>query len=71
MVFKYFLTVCDLAFHSLNIVFCNAKVLNFDEVQIHPFFFIDYAFDVIRSLSCKDGLNKGQKWYGPNRSQRY
>ena len=22
-------------------------------------------------LSCKDGLNKGQKWYGPNRSRRY
>ena len=20
--------------------------------------------------SCKDGLNKGQKWYGPNRSRR-
>ena len=22
-------------------------------------------------FSCKDGLNKGQKWYGPNRSRRY
>ena len=21
--------------------------------------------------SCKDGLNKGQKWYGPKRSRRY
>jgi len=20
---------------------------------------------------CKDGHNKGQKWYGPNRSRRY
>ena len=20
---------------------------------------------------CKDGLSKGQKWYGPNRSRRY
>ena len=20
-------------------------------------------------ISCKDGLNKGQKWYGPNRSK--
>ena len=20
------------------------------------------------SISCKDGLNKGQKWYGPNRN---
>ena len=24
-----------------------------------------------REISCKDGLNKGQKWYGPNRSRRY
>ena len=21
--------------------------------------------------SCKDGLYKGQKWYGPNRSRKY
>ena len=23
------------------------------------------------NISCKDGLNKGQKGYGPNRSRRY
>ena len=23
------------------------------------------------NVSCKDGLNKGQKWEGPNRSRRY
>ena len=23
------------------------------------------------NISCKSGLNKGQKWYGPNRSRRY
>ena len=23
------------------------------------------------NVSCKDGLDKGQKWYGPNRSRRY
>ena len=23
------------------------------------------------NISCKDGLNKGQKWYGLNRSRRY
>ena len=23
------------------------------------------------NISCKDELNKGQKWYGPNRSKRY
>ena len=21
--------------------------------------------------TCKDGIHKGQKWYGPNRSRRY
>ena len=24
-----------------------------------------------RNISCKDGLDKGQKWYGLNRSRRY
>ena len=24
-----------------------------------------------KGTSCKDGLDKGQKWYGPNRSRRY
>ena len=24
-----------------------------------------------RNISCKDELDKGQKWYGPNRSRRY
>ena len=23
------------------------------------------------NISCKDGLDKGQKWYGPTRSRRY
>ena len=23
------------------------------------------------NISCKDGLNKGQKWYGPNKTRRY
>ena len=23
------------------------------------------------NISCKDGLDKGQKWYGPNRSRNY
>ena len=23
------------------------------------------------NISCKDEQNKGQKWYGPNRSRRY
>ena len=24
-----------------------------------------------RNISCKDELDKGQKWYGPDRSRRY
>ena len=27
--------------------------------------------ETAREYSCKDGLDKGQKWYGPNRSIRY
>ena len=27
--------------------------------------------DIKRTLHCKDGLDKGQKWYGPNRGRRY
>ena len=27
--------------------------------------------DIKGRISCKDGHNKGQKWYGPNRSRRY
>jgi len=26
---------------------------------------------VIGNISCKDGHNKKQKWYEPNRSRRY
>ena len=27
--------------------------------------------DTKGTISCKDGFDKGQKWYGPNRSRRY
>ena len=27
--------------------------------------------DTKGNFSCKDGLDKGQKWYEPNRSRRY
>ena len=27
--------------------------------------------EIPRDISCKDRLDKGQKWYGPNRSRRY
>ena len=26
--------------------------------------------EIPRESSCKDGLNKGQKWYGPNRRRK-
>ena len=26
---------------------------------------------ISENIQCKDGLDKGQKWYGPNRSRRY
>ena len=27
--------------------------------------------EIARDISCKDGLDKGHKWYGTNRSRRY
>ena len=27
--------------------------------------------EIPRNISCEDELDKGQKWYGPNRSKRY
>ena len=27
--------------------------------------------DTKGTISCKDGHNKGQKWYGPNRRRKY
>ena len=27
--------------------------------------------EIRRNISCRDGHNKGQKWYRPNRSRRY
>ena len=27
--------------------------------------------EIPREHSCKDGHDKGQKWYGPNRCKRY
>ena len=28
-------------------------------------------FEILGSISCKNVHNKGQKWYGPNRSRKY
>ena len=27
--------------------------------------------EIPRNISCQDGHNKGQKWYGPKRNRRY
>ena len=34
-------------------------------------FLVKKIRDTHGNISCKDGLNKGQKWYEPNRSRRY
>ena len=33
--------------------------------------FSSRKFENQGNISCKDGLDKGQKWYGPNRNRRY
>ena len=43
--------------------FSSCSVLNLSQYQEN------YRYQ--GNISCKDGLNKGQKWYGPNRSRRY
>ena len=43
----------------------NAKFLSF----FLSFFF--FCKKMQGNISCKDGHNKGQKWYGPNRSRKY
>ena len=30
-----------------------------------------FKIEIPRNFSCKDGHNKGEKWYEPNRSRRY
>ena len=32
---------------------------------------ISRKLEIPREIFMQDGLNKGQKWYGPNRSRRY
>ena len=40
-------------------------------ILFHPLFLLPSIFPSISVFPCKDGLNKEQKWYGPNRSRRY
>lgn len=44
---KIFLLACGLSFHSLNSVFDTIKVVNFYEVQLWIFPFMDHSFSVI------------------------
>ena len=44
---KIFLLACGLSFHSLNSVFHTIKVVNFYEVQLWIFSFMDHSFSVI------------------------
>jgi len=37
----------------------------------NPWLWVIYNQFRRMNISCKDGLDKGQKWYGPNRSRRY
>ena len=38
---------------------------------INKYLILSTAFYASTNISCKDGLDEGQKWYGPNRSRRY
>lgn len=40
MNYKYFLTVCDISFHSINSIFQIEEILNFSEVQFIHFFLL-------------------------------
>ena len=39
---------------------------------MEPLLYINGLYiDCKMNISCKDGLDKGQKWYRANRSRRY
>ena len=42
------------------------KIIEWERLEISS-----RKLEISRNISCKDGLDKGQKWYGPNRSRRY
>ena len=44
MNYKYFLTVCDMSFYSVNSIFQIEEILNFYEVQFIHFFFYELYF---------------------------
>ena len=48
----------------------NAKKLR-KTVELERLEISSRKLEIPREHLCKDGNNKGQKWYGPNRSKRY
>ena len=50
--YKYFLPVCGLSSHSLNIVSHRSEVFNFNTVQLINFFFHELCFHGISKNYC-------------------
>ena len=42
------------------------KIIEWERLEISS-----RKLEIPREFSCKDGCNKGQKWYGHNKSGRY
>ena len=43
----------------------NRKIIGWERLEISS-----RQLEIQRNISCKDGHNNGQKWYGPNRGRR-
>ena len=56
---------CSLPGSSVHGIF-QARVLEWGAIA-----FSSRKLEIPKNFSCKDGHNKGQKWYGPNRSRRH
>ena len=52
VVWKYFLMLCALSYHSLNRIFTEQKCLNLMRSNLYFFPFMDHAFDVKYKNSC-------------------
>ena len=47
------------------------RLSDFTSLSLNTIYNISYILRDTKDISCKDDHNKGQKWYGPNRSRRY
>ena len=50
---------------TIAVIQVYAPTSNAEEAEVKRF------YEDQGNISCKNGRNKGQKWYGPNRSRRY